>query len=71
MNIVMIAIHILVTLGLIFLILIQSSKGGLGSAYGGGEMYRTKRGAEKIVFTATIVLSALFLITSLVNVVLQ
>lgn len=61
-------IHILVTILLIGLILMQNSKGGLGSAFGGGEGFRTRRGAERIVFMATIVVAVLFLITSIINV---
>lgn len=60
-------IHILVSVILIGLVLLQSSKGGLGGGLGGGELYRTKRGAEKIVFISTIVVSVLFLITSIAN----
>lgn len=59
--------HVLIALSLISLILLQSSKGGLGSTFGGGEVYRTRRGTEKVVFHATIVLSALFLLTSIVS----
>ena len=61
-------IHIVVTVFLIGLILMQNSKGGLGSAFGGGEGFRTRRGAERIVFIATIFVSILFLITSIINV---
>ncbi len=68
MSTVLTVLQVIVSFGLIALILLQTSKGGLGSAFGGGEMYRTKRGAEKIVFTSTIVLAVLFLITSLLNV---
>lgn len=64
-------IHIIVTLLLIGLILMQNSKGGLGSAFGGGEGFRTRRGAERIVFTATIVVALLFLITSITNVFIR
>ena len=64
-------IQVIVSLGLIALILLQSSKGGFGAGFGGGEIYRTKRGAEKIVFISTIVLAAVFLITSLLNVALR
>ena len=60
-------IHILVACGLIGLILLQSSKGGLGGGLGAGEFYRSKRGAEKVVFTATIVLSVLFFVTSIIS----
>ncbi len=61
-------IHIVVTILLIGLILMQNSKGGLGSAFGGGEGFRTRRGAERIVFLATVVVAVLFLITSIINV---
>lgn len=64
-------IHLIVAISLMTLILLQSSKGGLGSAFGGGEFYRTKRGAERVVFTATIVMAALFLVTSVINLLLH
>ena len=67
MDIVFTIIHIIVSLILIGMILMQSSKGGLGSAFGGGEAYRSKRGAERVVFTSTIVAAVLFLITSILN----
>lgn len=67
MKITIMIVHILLSVGLIGLILLQNSKGGLGSAFGGGEFYRTKRGAEKIVFVGTIVFAVLFLITSIIN----
>lgn len=60
-------IHILVTLALIGLILMQASKGGLGNAFGSFDQYRTKRGAERAVFIATVVAAFLFLITSIVS----
>lgn len=51
-------------------ILIQSKGGGLGSTWGKtGESYHSKRGMEKIVFTLTIILAALFLILSIINVI--
>ncbi len=71
MSTIILVIHILVSLSLIGLILLQSSQGGLGSAFGGSEGYRTKRGAERIVFTATIVLSVLFLVTSIVTFIVR
>lgn len=64
MNLIILVIHILVSLCLIGLILLQSSQGGLGSSFGGTEAYRTKRGAERVVFIGTIVLAVLFLATS-------
>lgn len=71
MKSILIAIHIIVSISLISLILLQSSQGGLGSAFGGGETYRTKRGAERVVFIGTIILAALFLITSIATFVLR
>lgn len=62
---IILTIHLIVTVALIALILLQNSKGGLGSAFGGGEWYRTKRGAEKIVFFATIIATVAFLATSI------
>lgn len=67
MNTIIIVIHLIVALILIGLILLQTNKGGLGSAFGGSQFYRTKRGAERLVFVATIVTSVLFLITSVVT----
>lgn len=40
---------------LVVLVLVQPKGVGLGQVFGGeGNVYRTKRGAEKIVFNATI-----------------
>ena len=47
---------------LITCILLQSRGTGVGAAFGGeGNVYRTKRGAEKMLFIATIVITILFL----------
>ena len=64
-------IHILVAIALIGLILLQNSKGGLQSGIGGGEMYRSRRGAERIVFTGTIVIGILFFITSILTLIIH
>jgi len=49
-------------------ILLQSKGAGLSSVFGGeGNIYRTKRGFEKVLFIATIVISVIFLGVSLVN----
>ena len=71
MNISIQILHVLVAIGLVTLVLLQTSKGGLGSAFGGGEVYRTRRGAERVVFMGTIVLSVLFLVTSIVTLILR
>lgn len=53
------------------LVLLQNSKGGLGGALGSFDYYRTKRGAERIVFLATIIVAGLFLVTSIVNLLIR
>ncbi len=53
---------------IIVFILIQGKGAGLGSAWGGrGELYQTRRGVEKITLRVTIVLIALFLVISVLN----
>lgn len=57
--------QIALSIGLVVLILSQAQGSGLGAAWGGGgETYHTRRGIEKVIFTATIVLTALFTINS-------
>ena len=57
---------------LIGAILLQSRGQGLGSSFGGGgEFYRSKRGLEKLLFWATIILVCLFATTSIVNLITQ
>jgi preprotein translocase subunit SecG len=64
-------LQIILSVALVTLILLQSSKGGLGSAFGGGEFYRTKRGAERVVFIATVVTAVLFLASSIANILVR
>ncbi|OGG29878.1 preprotein translocase subunit SecG [Candidatus Gottesmanbacteria bacterium RIFCSPLOWO2_01_FULL_46_9] len=71
MKLVVLIVHVVIAMGLIGLILLQNSKGGLGGGLGGGEFYRSKRGAERIVFIATIVLAGLFFITSIINLMVR
>ena len=52
-------------------VLLQQRGGGLSSTFGGSSMeYSTKRGAEKVIFYATIVLSVLFLGISMTRLLL-
>ena len=72
MNELITGFQILVSVLLVAAIVIQSRGTGLGTAWGGtGEFYRSKRGVEKILFIVTIVLATLFLITSIVNIVID
>lgn len=64
-------IQIIISITLIVVILLGSRGGGLSSIFGGeGGIYKTRRGVEKVLFRAAIVLSALFLLLSLLSVVL-
>lgn len=71
MKTMLLVIHVVVTLVLVILILLQNSKGGLGSGIAGGELYRSRRGAEKIVFSGTIIFAVLFFITSIANLIVH
>ncbi|MEK7599386.1 MAG: preprotein translocase subunit SecG [Patescibacteria group bacterium] len=55
---------------LIAAILIQQRGVGLGSAFGGeGNIYRTKRGFEKIMFIGTVILSVIFIILAILSLI--
>ena len=64
--------QIIIAIILIAVILMQNRGGGLSNVFGGGSgnVYMTKRGMEKKLFIATIVLSTIFLLSSLVIVIL-
>ncbi|MBZ1345034.1 MAG: preprotein translocase subunit SecG [Candidatus Nealsonbacteria bacterium] len=56
---------------LIIFILLQQRGSGLGSVFGGGGgSYSTKRGIQKKIFWATIILGGLFIILALLNLIL-
>ncbi|MBU2052332.1 MAG: preprotein translocase subunit SecG [Patescibacteria group bacterium] len=64
----LILFQILIALGLIALVLLQSKGGGLGTAFGGqSQVYHTKKGVEKVVFYLTITLASLLVILALIN----
>ncbi|MBP7057743.1 preprotein translocase subunit SecG [Candidatus Gracilibacteria bacterium] len=61
-------IEMVVSVLLIVAIMVQNRSSGLSSTFGGGAPIATsKRGAEKIVFVATIVLAVLFVLLSLAS----
>jgi len=59
--------QIIVSIALIVLILFQQRGTALGSAFGGegGVFYATRRGLQKKIFWATIVLGGVFIILSI------
>ncbi len=60
-------LHILVTGFLITTILLQMQGSGISSAFGGSsQFYRSKRSIERLLFIATIVLTCLFAVLSIV-----
>ena len=61
-------VQILLGILLILVIIIQQKGSGLGTSFGGDmSFYRTKRGAEKLLFYATIVLAVAFVLFSLIG----
>lgn len=60
--------QIILSVLLIIGVLLQQSEAGLGGAFGGGDGFssghHSKRGAEKVIFIATIVIAVLFAATS-------
>lgn len=63
--------HVAVSVLLIAAILLQNRGAGLGQTFGGDSaVYRTKRGLEKRLHQATIVLAVLFLTLSALQFIL-
>ena len=64
-------LNLLTALGLVTLILVQAKGTGLSAVFGGdGGMYRSRRGVEKILHRATIVLAAIFMALAIANILL-
>ncbi len=62
---------IIVSVLLIITILLQQRGSGLGAAFGGeGNVYMAKRGAEKVIFWASIVLAVLFMALGVARILL-
>lgn len=65
---VLLTVNIVLAVVIVALILVQGKGAGLGSAWGGGgEMFTTRRGVEKVILWATSVAIGVFLVLSLVN----
>ncbi|MEI8143099.1 MAG: preprotein translocase subunit SecG [Candidatus Berkelbacteria bacterium] len=59
-------IQIVLAVLVVFFILLQQRGSGLGAAFGGeGNVYRSRRGIEKFLFNATIVVAVLFCLNAL------
>ena len=61
-----------IAISLIAIVLIQGqTSSGLGSVFGGSDIYRTRRGMEKTLFNITFMLAGLFMLFSLVTVMIE
>ena len=68
MKSVLLVINIVLSVLIIIFILVQGKGAGLGSAWGGGgEMFQTRRGMEKIILRLTMVFIVIFFAVSLIN----
>lgn len=64
-------VQVVLALVLILVILVQQKGTGLGSTFGGElGFYRTKRGAEKLLFYTTIGISVLFILLSITSLII-
>ena len=60
--------QIVLAVAIVAAVLLQVRGGGMGGIFGQADtVYRTKRGAEKILFQLTIVLVILFSVVSLIT----
>jgi len=66
-------VQIILAIALIVMVILQARGSDLGGVFGGsgGSVFRTRRGVEKTLFNATIVLSILFFLASLATVIVQ
>lgn len=71
MNIYLFFSQIAVSIILIILIALQQRGASLGSAFGsGGEFYSQRRGIQKKIYYATIVLAGLFLVLGILSLII-
>jgi len=63
-------VQIIVSVALIALVIMQRGGQSGGSMFGVGAGYQTRRGVEKTMYNMTVVMSVLFLITSLISVLI-
>ena len=60
----------IVAIALIGIVIVQGqTSSGLGSMFGGTDIYRTRRGMEKTLYNGTFLLAGLFLLMSLLTII--
>lgn len=63
---------IIIAIALISVVLIQGqTSAGLGSVFGGSDIYRTRRGMEKTLYNLTFLLAGIFFLFSLLAVAFE
>jgi preprotein translocase subunit SecG len=64
--------QMVIAVTIIVIVLLQTKNAGLSSMFGGSDMgvYRTRRGVEKTLFNATVVLGVLFMLLALATVMI-
>ncbi len=68
MRIAILVANIILSILIVIFILIQGKGAGLGSAWGGGgEVFQTRRGVEKLTLQITIALIVIFFVISVIN----
>lgn len=71
MEIFLYTVQIILAVLLMITILVQQKGTGLGNTFGGDlSFYRTKRGAEKLLFYSTITLSVLFVLSAILGILI-
>jgi len=71
MNTILFYSQIIVSVVLIVLIALQQRGTALGAGFGGGgEVYSTKRGAQKKIYYATVALATIFLVLGVLNILI-
>lgn len=64
-------LEIILSALLVILITLQAQGTGIGNTFGGGgEFFRSRRGIEKVLFRATVVLTVLFALNSIITVII-
>lgn len=64
--------QIVLAIAIIVIVLLQSKDAGMSNMFGGGGdmgVYKTRRGVEKTLYNATIVLGIVFMVLCLVTVI--
>lgn len=63
---------IITVLLMIGAIMLQNQGSGLGSAFGGeSNFYRSKRGVEKLLFYATVILASVFVVSVFATILIK